>query len=1103
MQSKVPSKQGNIIFSSQIVQQSTILTTVSNDNNFALFGFNHDLQQIQESVINITVGFNLYNGALICYQCDVQISNSVAVFIASGQFLSGLVFNSLLSIQLQNTTIQYRFQSQYSAGLAFNVSQDIETFILKSVTILGFNSIFTNQRLFVSQLNQQINITILQVQVCQNTTMSDTEIRYIILSNPVIYQCKSICEQNTYYVYGICATQTVNSEFMVSNGTFICIENALFDGQQCVCQENYVLNGSLCVSILLSLTNIYRRVDALTNVETDINSIYQLINDFNNSVVSELNSIAQNTLTMYNQSEAHLVNNISALNQKLNNNNDDLDQRIFSNVSALHQSIVQNSADMQQQINTTTQQLSNAISNTNNLINVSTNNLNKSLADINQSLSQNISQVNVNMLNVQGSLQTYILQNFTTLDQRLAFNITQKDIQIQQLTDSLAFVTSIVMNTVEQELWFECQQQLYTFKVFDLATATNAIQSSDFASGFAFDTQVIQNAFLDVQSISSSFTLFKTQSVFLNIKVQLNGVSFVSGAMLSPSQSIQINQLAVVSKVGTQVTINAGVVLSILQQTATVTNITNLLLNINMNPSSAGIISLINVVNGQLIVKGYQILGSYSSTNTISLGVCQIQGNSKVNLNYIQISPDLFMCGNLSSYLISYVNSSTMQINHISIYIGNLSSKNSISSITVTQANYFTFGGLVTYQNTTQTQIQDITLHLNIQWQLLYIYFSGQLLGYSNNSDSTIKRICSTDTLIADQNTQFMMFGLIGLYNGKLQIQQLQANHNYTNGLYNITGIVGHVNGSQTNIIQVNIIMNISANLGDTICKASTMIACIESITWVIKYISIHNSIISGVKVGLISGQAQYNGTISNIQLIQCILAANGTINHAYSGAIIGYIYIQSSIQVLNAITTQHNITVTSDKLATLAGCQIGESGPNATYIVQNSKVNQCQLISISNTTWNAYTGGIISKIYSNGKIINVNLENINHFGHSKLITRMGGIVGYMTELSNASLLIQNSYISSMNINASSYQTTYAAGIIGQSIYTEISINITNINNITLNVQGTQYARKTLYVVISSGTYQVNNVTASGTNIINGASITYCALTNISSENGC
>ncbi|CAL6115762.1 Hypothetical_protein [Hexamita inflata] len=619
MQTKdISTKHKNIIVDTEITQLSTIVTTVNNDNNFALFGFNNNLQQIQQSVINITVGFNLFNGALVCFQCDISIANSITVFIANGQFLSGLVFNSVQTIQLQNTSIQYRFTSSYSAGLIFNLSQKLSSFDLTTVNILGYNTIGTNYAQFVLVLNLQQSINISQVQICLETAMLATESQFISFSTPVQQYCKSICASNTYYAYGICADQPVNSDYVITNETFVCIQNAIFDGNQCICKEDHVLNGSVCVNVSQSLTNIYQHIESLSNVEADMNTVFQLINNLNQSIENELVQVEQNMVSMYNQVELHLFNNLSTVNYKLDNISNELDKRIFNNVSKLQQELINYNISLEYQINSSAQQLSNAITTTNNLLNSSTITLNKSISDLNQNLTQSIIQTNSNMLNVQNMLQNNIISNFTTIDQRLATNITKKDLQIQQLTDSLAFVTSIVMNTVEQELWFECQQQLYTFKVFDMASATNTIQSSDFTTGFAFDTQVIQNAFLDVQSISSSFTLFKTQSAFLNIKVQLNDISFVSGAMLSPSSTIQINQLAIVSKAGTQVTINAGVVQSFLQQTATVTNITNLLLNINMNPSSAGIISLINAVNGQLIVKGYQILGNYNSTNTIT-----------------------------------------------------------------------------------------------------------------------------------------------------------------------------------------------------------------------------------------------------------------------------------------------------------------------------------------------------------------------------------------------------------------------------------------------------------------------------------------------------
>ncbi|CAL6076198.1 Hypothetical_protein [Hexamita inflata] len=1045
----------------EYIKESTIITTINNDNNFALFGFNNNLQQIQQSVINITVGFNLYNGALICFQCDVSISNSITIFIASGQFLSGLIFNSVQTIHLQNTSIQYRFESANSAGLIFNVSQQISSFDLSSVNILGYNTININQAHFVLILKQQLNINISQVKICQETIMLASESQLINFSTLVQEECKSICAQNLFFVYGICADQPISSDYVITNETFVCIQNAIFDGNQCICKEDHVLNGSVCVNVLQSLTNIYKRIESLSTVEADMNTVFQLINNLNQSVETELTQLQQDMITQYNTFESHLFNNVSTLQTKQNNNNNELDQRIFNNISQLQQELLNCNLNLQQQVNSSTQSLSNAISNTNNLLNLSTTTLNQSVSDLNKTLIQNISQTSNNIQNVQNILSNNIISNFTTLDQRLASNITQKDLQIQQLTDSLTFVTSIVMNTVEQEFWFECQQQLYTFKVFDLATATTIIQSSDFASGFAFDTQVIQNAFLDVQSISSSFTLFQTQSAFLKIKVQLNDINFVSGAMLSPSSTIQINQLAVVSKTGTQVTINAGVVLSILQQTATVTNITNLLLNINMNPSSAGIISLINVVNGKLIVKGYQILGSYSSTKTITFGVCQIQGNSTVKLNYIQISPDQFTCGNLSSFLISYVNSSTIQINHISIIIGNSTQNNQISLLISTQISYFTFGGLVTYQNTTNINIQDISIYTQIEWSTQFVYYSGYILGYSNCSNSTLYRICEHDTITTNINSLFVMFGLIGYYNGILQVYQITVKQNYLNGKFNKTGVIGCSNGTSTNLLNINIQLKISQNVGD---RVGALGCSFDSLNNTLFDITIYNSELSAEYLGGLVA-AQIRGcSITKVSVYSSIIKTSSILSDSYVGGVFALTYGQVQIQQCNVFDLQ--LFAKSDNSWSLAGGVIGDL--YATQMTLNqTNVKETNVVA-SGSAFQVSSGGLLSWLFdksvdiSDSQVINTNISAYS----TKNIAYSGGIMGYITR---QPATISNSVVKSIFLR-----------ITGGTLHSGL-------------IQGLGQA--TIFTAIG--------VFTDGINYINGVVITNCANVLNQSQNGC
>ncbi|CAL5997351.1 Hypothetical_protein [Hexamita inflata] len=1053
----------------EIMQQSTIVTTINNDHNFALFGFNNNLQQIQQSVINITVGFNLYNGALICFQCDISIANSITVFIASGQFLSGLVFNSAQTIQLQNTSIQYRFTSSYSAGLIFNLSNQISSFDLTTVNILGYNTISTNQAQFILVLNIHQNVNISQVQICQEIAMFVTESKFISFSTPVQQYCKSICEVNTYYIYGICADQPINSDYVVGNETFVCIQNAVFDGNQCICKEDHVLNGSVCVNVSQSLTNIYKRIESLSNVETDMNTVFQLINNLNQSLETELNNIQQDMVKMYNQVESHLFNNISTVNSKLDSNCNELDKRIFNNISTLQQELIYSNVNIQQQINSSAQQLSNAILNTNSLLNTSTATLNKSILELNQTLIQNISQQNSNMQNIQSQLQSNIISNFTTLDQRLASNITQKDLQIQQLTDSLAFVTSIVMNTVEQELWFECQQQLYTFKVFDLASATNTIQSSDFASGFAFDTQVIQNAFLDVQSISSSFTLFKTQSAFLNIKVQLNDISFGTGAMLSPSSSIQINQLAVVSKVGTQVTINVGVVLSILQQTATVTNITNLLLNINMNPSSAGIISMINAVNGQLIIKGYQILGSYSSTNTIALCIKTVNPQSTIVFSFVRITPHVFNCGNLSSYLIQYVSTCTINIQKVSIEVGDLSTFNTISSISTSQSKYLLFGGLIAYTNSSQINIVDVSSQIFEYYNILFSGNTGQLLGYTNTSVTQLNSICANNQIQTNLETQFTAFGIIGLHTGSLTVNLLSAMYIIEQGVCNNVGVLGNVKGDSANLLNMQIQMQKSTN------NMGTFVAALCGMLWCSKIsiinATIQDSIIDAKhKAGLISA------TTNAIYLFQ--------------------------ITVLSSyVNTKCNIS--EGELTAFAGGLIGDTWGLAQ--IQQCIITNLTAVSYSANTW-AISGGLIGDIHDYQTIIQqstVESSFINSTGSVKNIISAGGILGYIYDASSVQVST-TSLTNSILYGAGIGGGTYVGGIFAYQRNSSFTISDSFVKNVRIYVQGSVRQYGGLIICYNgANVYTATNVKTEGDNFINDVLIANCPNAVNQTPSGC
>ncbi|CAL6067624.1 Hypothetical_protein [Hexamita inflata] len=600
----------------------------------------------------------------------------------------------------------------------------------------------------------------------------------------------------------------------------------------------------------------------------------------------------------------------------------------------------------------------------------------------------------------------------------------------------------MVYNTEEYELQFQCQQQLYTFKTYEVASATNVIQSTDFASGFVFSTQVIQNAFIDIQSIGSTFTLFQTQNWFLNLKIQLDNITFGTGAMITPGQQLRINQMSIIQKAGTQISVNSGAVLSILQQTGQQTELTNLVLNISMDSSSTGALNLVGQINGLFTMKGYQIFGSYYSTNQITLGV-EVVGNSNIMLEYIIITPSQFMCGNLSSYLLSSVNTSTVLIHHIVIELGNNTNKIILTSINTTEQNYQAFGGLLLYQNQCNTEIQDITLDLNNEWATQFVYYSGQMIGYTNNSNTTIKSICAKELIYTSLNTIYELFGLIGYYNGILHIQYMNINQIYQNGIHNSAGVIGISNGTSTNLININIIMNLS-NKGD---RVGALAGCLNADINILYNIIIKESELSAEYCGGLIAALSSSVFMSQVSVSQSIMYVNSTKNGAnsYVGGIFALVNSNISIQQCNVFDL--NLYANSSSDWTLAGGIVGD------FYCTNATINQvavkyCKISAYGSAAQTSSAG--LSAWQFNG-MINISdscVKDTSIFSLSdNQIAKSGGLLGYV---SGQPSYISNSYVSSIiiKVTGNTKQAGMIQGSCTENILTAIGVYTDGINYI-------------------------------------------------------
>ncbi|CAL6080328.1 Hypothetical_protein [Hexamita inflata] len=218
------------------------------------------------------------------------------------------------------------------------------------------------------------------------------------------------------------------------------------------------------------------------------------------------------------------------------------------------------------------------------------------------------------------------------------------------------------------ELWMIYGQPAFV-QTFDISSITNTIIASNFTNGSVFGTLTnIQNAFIDVQNgVYSSVVnpLFDAQNQFYNIKVQV-GIQIVgNGQILSKNNAIVINQLIIMSKVGTAITINSLLQLNIIQTQSVNTNVKDMKINLAVE-ASTGNLSLIGYVTGQLNIINYEVSGIYITQGSMSLGV-NTASLSKIIIKYVSFAPQSYIYGNQSSYFFSSVNNCNIEFSRSKI----------------------------------------------------------------------------------------------------------------------------------------------------------------------------------------------------------------------------------------------------------------------------------------------------------------------------------------------------------------------------------------------------------------------------------------------------
>ncbi|CAL6090482.1 inverse_autotransporter beta-barrel domain-containing protein [Hexamita inflata] len=939
--------------------------SMQNLPSFSLFGLTNAIS-LQNSVISVKIPQDLSQGSLLCLACDVTANASDFTFVASGQNVSGAVLTPLTIFQLNQSLVQFRLNGLNVGGLVLNASNIAVTISICNIS--GHVGQQTVSGSIICFVFEQVSLGVDDVRVCAN--VQNIGQGSLSQTGTVTITCV-VCREGSP-AYGLCQKSL---EFgTVEDDKFVCPTPFVFDGEGCSCQEGQVINGTTCVNVLASVNLLKSQQIEINNSIVDLSNrtkVLENITEILNASQVQMKLDIQNLYQLSNQTQNSIEANQSLLQQFVLENYTKAENNLYANTTVLDKRIFDNITILSNQMST---------------LNATSLALNYNITELNQTL------------NTQKQLNQLLTQNITLLNQSLisSYQIIQQqqqvigdlNLQVQCLNNGYQFENTQCITNYSitcSNPFLSCGQQVF-IQIFDITSITHqVIDSGNFTNSYVFSTAtVITHAFIDVSNnvySSTVYPLFQTQSNFTNLKIQFGAQTLNSGSLISTLNSqITINQMNIVSRPGSQLIVTANSQLNILTNSPVGADINNLLVNLSF-ALSAGNITLINNINGAFNISGYQVLGDYNSTLIVAMIGINVQ-TATINLNQVSFKPNTYNVGNESSYLFGSTVSgaSSIEINHLAIIIGNSSNFQLLGSITTSSSNYYRFGGIIAFINTAlYINVNSVILDSCQKFSTGYVQSSGFLVGKvdSSSSNVTIKNVCLQQNMTST-TTEFLYFGLIGRNIGNTSIQNASVTLSVQGRIFNYFGIVGIQSSSSlyAKVINLRTSVSVSSSGGNRVGSVFGYEAA--------KNCSVQNASLVG---GNISGSDSVGGIIgfqnsnANVTILNFSVQNSNISDSDSVGGIIGFQNSNANVTILNFSVQNSNISG-SDSVGGIIGFQ--NSNANATILdssVQNS------IISGSD-----YVGGIIgycltSKLY----LTDVQIKFVRITGSSSL----GVVVGY------------------------------------------------------------------------------------------------------------
>ncbi|CAL5985071.1 Hypothetical_protein [Hexamita inflata] len=312
-------------------KQSDIQIDMFQVNQFAVFGFNSNGQEIINSHIFVKINYSILTGALICLECDINIQNSSLQFIASGLQLSALIIKSIKQIELKQSNISYRFDCNYSSGIVNQINSVLNTFNIDNVILIGYNNDNILNGYICSKLFVNTNINISVFSVCVNNMKQNGISEFSLSVTGVeIITCESVCTDNKIVTYGICF-DIIPFSTILDNYTQVCNLPLILDqiNNVCVCIEGYYFSVDKCVNIEQQFVDVDDNMSLLAltmqfEISQAVNTMNLQLSDVETKIYKQLDNISQNMDVNLNNIEQDILSTNTSLHKALNTNQDNI-----------------------------------------------------------------------------------------------------------------------------------------------------------------------------------------------------------------------------------------------------------------------------------------------------------------------------------------------------------------------------------------------------------------------------------------------------------------------------------------------------------------------------------------------------------------------------------------------------------------------------------------------------------------------------------------------------------------------------------------------------------------------------------------------------------